>query len=206
MSHDTSAMRDMHLLQNRSRIADLAARLIAEHGIQDYALAKRKAARSLGLPEGRGLPSNDEVDAALVYRLSLFEPEEQATLLLALRQQALAVMRVFAHFSPSLTGVVASGTVSEHSRIELDISADSSKDFEQYLVNQGIEFKIQDKGGRMAYLIYSEPTDVLVRIIANEGHHPPSGARVRLSLPQLEKLLPPAESGALAPAGYNQHP
>ncbi len=198
-------MRDIHLLQNRARIADLAARFIAEHGIQDYALAKRKAAHSLGLPDGRGLPSNEEVDAALIYRQSLYEPEEQAALLLALRQQALAVMRAFEHFSPSLTGMVASGAVSEHSRIELDIGADSSKDFEQYLVNQEIEFKIQDKGGRMAYLIYAEPTDVLVRIVPNEGHHAASGMRARLSLSQLEKLLPSSNSGAITPASYNPH-
>ena len=198
-------MRDIHLQQNRARIADLAARFIAEHGIQDYALAKRKAARSLGLPDGRGLPSNDEVDAALIYRQSLYDPEEHAALLLALRQQALAVMRAFEHFSPSLTGMVASGAVSEHCRIELDIGADSSKDFEQYLVNQDIEFKIQDKGGRMAYLIYAEPTDVLVRIVPNEGHHSVSGMRARLSLSQLEKLVPPLNSSATTPASYNSH-
>jgi len=199
-------VRDAHILQNRSRIADLAARLIAEHGIQDYALAKRKAARSLGLPDGSGLPSNEEVDAALIYRQSLYEPEEQAALLLALRQQAFAVMRVFEHFSPCLTGMVATGAVSEHSLIELDINADSSKDFEQYLVNQNIEFKVQDKGGRMAYLIYSEPTDVLVRISASEGHRATPGTRSRLSLPQLEKLLLPAQSGASAPTSYNPCP
>jgi hypothetical protein len=198
--------RDAHSLQNRSRIADLAARFISEHGIRDYALAKRKAARSLGLPEGHGgLPSNDEVDAALIYRQSLYEPEELAALLLALRQQALAVMRAFEHFSPTLIGSVASGAVSDHSLIELDISADSSKDFEQYLVNQNIEFKIQDKGGRMAYLIYSEPTDVLVRIIANEGHHAGVGGRAKLNLAQLEKVLLPSKSGASSPASYNPH-
>jgi hypothetical protein len=199
-------VRDVHLLQIRSRIADMAARLIAEHGIQDYTLAKRKAARSLGLPDGRGLPSNEEVEAALIYRQSLYEPEEQAALLLALRQQALAVMRVFEHFSPNLTGMVASGAVSEHSLIELDINADSSKDFEQYLVNQNIEFKVQDKSGRMAYLIYSEPTDVLVRISASEGHHAAYGTRTRLTLPQLEKLLPPSVAGGITPARYNPCP
>jgi len=183
-------MRDAHTSQNRTRIADLAARMIAEHGIQDYALAKRKAARSLGLPDTRGLPSNEEVDAALIYRQSLYEPEEQAALLLALRQQAVAVMRVFRQFNPSLAGMVASGAVSEHSLIELDIDADSSKDFEQFLVNQNIEFKTQDKGGRMAYLIFSEPTDVLVRFTAGEGHHFSSSGRARISLAQLEKLLP----------------
>jgi hypothetical protein len=199
-------VRDANITQNRSRIADLAARLIAEHGIQDYALAKRKAARSLGLPDGSGLPSNEEVDSALIYRQALYEPEEQAALLLSLRQQAIAVMREFQHFSPSLTGMVASGAVSEHSLIELDINADSSKDFEQYLVNQNIEFKIQDKNGRMAYLIYSEPTDVLVRISASAGHHSAPGVRTRLSLLQLEKLLSPSQSVTTTPASYNSCP
>jgi hypothetical protein len=37
--------------QQRSRIATLAARLMAEDGISDLGLAKRKAARNLGLPE-----------------------------------------------------------------------------------------------------------------------------------------------------------
>lgn len=182
-------MRDLQLLKDRARIADLAARLIAEHGIQDYALAKRKAVRSLGLSEGHGLPSNEEIDSALIYRQSLYDPEEHAALLLSFRQQALAVMRVFAPFSPTLTGMVASGAVSEHSLIELDISEESSKDFAQFLVNQNIEFKIQDKGARMAYLVYSEPTDVLVRISAGEAHHTTAGTRIRLSLAQLEKLL-----------------
>lgn len=199
-------MQDALAMQNRARIADLAARFIAEHGIQDYALAKRKAVRSLGLPDGYSLPSNEEVDAALIYRQSLYEPEEQAALLLSLRQQALAVMRVFEHFAPRLTGTVASGAVSEHSLIELDIDADSSKDFEQFLVNQNIEFKIQDKGGRMAYLIYSEPTDVLVRIGVADGRHVSASVRSRLSVSQLEKLLPSSQSGAEAPASYNRSP
>jgi hypothetical protein len=182
-------MRDPYLMLNRTRIADLAARLVAENGIQDYALAKRKAARSLKLPDARDLPSNEEVDCALIARQALYEPEEHAALLHSLRQQALAVMRVFERFSPYLTGMVATGVVSEHSLIELDIDAESSKDFEQLLVNQNIEFKIQDKNGRMAYLIYSEPTDVLVRIVNSEGHHAGSNTRTRLSLAQLEKRL-----------------
>jgi len=196
-------MRDSALTHNRIRIADLAARMIAENGIQDYALAKRKAARSLKLPDARDLPSNEEVDSALIARQALYEPEEHAALLLALRQQALAVMRVFEKFSPYLTGMVASGAVSEHSLIELDIDAESSKDFEQLLVNQDIEFKIQDKNGRMAYLIYSEPTDVLVRITSNEGHHGSSSTRTRLSLAQLEKRLSSSGADTETQSHYN---
>ena len=50
----------------RSGIAQVAARLIAEHGIADWSLAKRKAARQLGLPERAALPGDDEIEAALV--------------------------------------------------------------------------------------------------------------------------------------------
>lgn len=185
--------RDAHVRQNRARIADLAARFIAEHGIHDYGLAKRKAARQLGLPEGQGLPSNEEVDAALIQRQDLYDPEEQAATLAALRQQAIAVMRVFERFAPALTGPVATGAVSEHSLIELEINADSSKDFEQFLFNQGIGFKIQDRAGRMAYLLYAEPADVQVRLISAENHHAQTGGRPRVSLPQLEKLAHPQE-------------
>ncbi len=189
--------RDAHSRQNRARIADLAARFVAEHGIRDYGLAKRKAARQLGLPEGQGLPSNEEVDCALIQRRDLYEPDEQAALLAALRQQSIAVMRVFERFDPVLTGPVATGAVSEHSLIELEIGADASKDFEQFLFNRGIEFKIQDRAGRMAYLLFAEPADVLVRLIPPENHASLAAGRPRFSLAQLERLV--AAQACLAP-------
>ena len=42
----------------RSRIAHLAARLMVEDGIEDYAAAKRKAARQAGVSDTRQLPAN----------------------------------------------------------------------------------------------------------------------------------------------------
>ena len=179
--------RNARLPQARARIADLAARLLAEHGIGDYALAKRKAARQLGLPQGHGLPSNEEIDAALIRQQSLFDPEQRDELLAALRGQARDVMRVFARFEPALTGAVVSGAVSEHSLVELELAADVSKDFEHFLINAGIEYKVRDRGGQMAYLIYAEPADVLVRMFAREARHPHGGQR--LTLAQLDRLL-----------------
>ncbi|MEW5771028.1 MAG: hypothetical protein AB1831_11785 [Pseudomonadota bacterium] len=173
----------------RARIADLAARLMVEHGIRDYALAKRKAARQLDLPEGFALPSNEEVDQALIERQNLYEPVEQTVMLRALREEALEVMQVFERFQPVLTGAVASGAVSEHCPVELDIQADSSKDFEQLLVNQDIEFKVMDRGGQMAYLIYAEPADVIVRMAGREARHTQNGYRPQLSLKQLRKIM-----------------
>lgn len=185
-----AAPRDARALQARARIAELAARFIAEHGLQDYGAAKRKALRQLGLPEGHAMPSNEEVDAALLERQALFQPEDQADMLTRLRHQALQVMRVFARFKPVLTGGVASGAVSEHSLVELEIIQDASKDFEQFLVNREIGFKVQDRAGRMAYLIYAEPADVLVRMVAPDARH---NHAPRLSLERLDKLL--AETG-----------
>lgn len=175
--------------QTRALIADLAARFIAEHGIRDYGMAKRKAARQLGLPEGHGLPTNEEIDQALIERQSLYEPAEQTALLAELRTEALSVMQVFERFNPTLTGAIASGAASEHSVIELDIQVDSSKDFEQFLVNQGIEFKVLDRGGQMAYLIYAQPADVLVRLPSKEQRHTHAGYRPQLNLKQLSKLI-----------------
>ena len=51
--------------QTRLRIAAAAARLMAEDGIDDFALAKRKAARQLGLGDSQALPANEEVEAQL---------------------------------------------------------------------------------------------------------------------------------------------
>jgi hypothetical protein len=179
--------------QTRALIADLAARLIAEHGIRDYSLAKRKAARQLGLPEGHGLPSNEEIDLALIDRQNLYEPAEQSVRLAQLRGEALEVMQVFTRFNPILTGAIASGAVSEHSVVELDIQVESSKDFEQFLVNEGIDFKILDRGGQMAYLIYAEPADVMVRLPTQEHRHAHTGYRPQLNIKQLSKLIQTSE-------------
>ncbi len=179
--------------QMRIRIAQLAARLMAEHGIRDFALAKRKAARQLGAPESQSLPGNDEIEAALRAHQSLYRPDEHRHLLQALRRQALEVLQAFQRFDPLLVGGVLSGTVSRHSDIEIELYADSSKDFEQHLLNEGIEFKVKDRNGQGMYLLYSEPADVRVRILPAESRH--AGGRNRQDGPrrmnarQLAQLL-----------------
>ena len=60
----------------RARIAAAAARIMAEDGIDDFALAKRKAARSLGAAETEALPGNDEIEAELRAYRALYQAEE----------------------------------------------------------------------------------------------------------------------------------
>jgi hypothetical protein len=68
--------RDTGRNDRRSRIAYLAARLMAEDGIEDYALAKRKAARQAGVPDTRELPANEEIAEALRTYQQIYHPEE----------------------------------------------------------------------------------------------------------------------------------
>ncbi|HWD17008.1 MAG TPA: hypothetical protein VG865_10390 [Casimicrobiaceae bacterium] len=105
--------------QNRARIADLAARLIAEHGLTDWSLAKRKAARQLMLPERTALPGDDEIESALAAHHELFGGDEHAATLRAQREEALAWLRVLAAFAPMLAGGVAAGWATEHSDIRI---------------------------------------------------------------------------------------
>ena len=65
--------------RTRSRIAELAARLIAEHGIADWSLAKRKAARQLlACPIATPLPGErGDRGGACTHITTLFGGDEQ---------------------------------------------------------------------------------------------------------------------------------
>ena len=100
---------------------------MAEDGITDYHHAKRKAARQLGLPEHAAFPDNAEVEAELRAYRSLYQGEEHAEMLAAMRHSALDLLELLANFSPYLTGSVLEGAAGEHSRIDILVFADSAK-------------------------------------------------------------------------------
>lgn len=124
----------------RASIASAAARLMAEDGITDFHLAKKKAARLLGLPDHTAFPDNSEVEAELRAYWAIYHDDEHAALLQSLRQTALELMELLADFRPYLTGSVLDGTASEHSHIDILLFADSAKEVEIFLLNQGIDF------------------------------------------------------------------
>src|SRR6266540_2536243 len=103
--------------QDRVHIAQVAARLISEHGLTNWSLAKRKAARQLMLPEHAAQPSNEEIEAALVEYHTLFGGAEHAADLAHKRRVALAWMRRLADWRPLLVGGVAAGWAGPHSDI-----------------------------------------------------------------------------------------
>ena len=125
----------------RAAIAQAAARLIAEHGISDWSLAKRKAARQLDLPERSALPGDEEIQTALADYHALFGGAAHQLSLAAQRSEALAWMKRLAAFRPLLVGGVAEGWATEHSDIHLELAADDSKSVELALLNRGSPFR-----------------------------------------------------------------
>jgi len=127
--------------QDRTRIAQVAAKLIAEHGIADWSLAKRKAARQLMLPERAALPGDDEIEAALVDYHALFGGDAHVQQLHAQREEALRWMERLARFEPVLVGGVAAGWATAHSDILIDLIADNAKAVEMALLNAGVAYR-----------------------------------------------------------------
>lgn len=126
----------------RREIACAAARMMAEEGLDDYGLAKRKAARALGALEAEVLPTNDEIEQELRAYQALYQAEEQPARLRELRQAALDAMQLLAEFRPCLTGPVLDGTAGRYADIDLELFADCAKDVEIFLLAQGIPYRV----------------------------------------------------------------
>lgn len=130
----------------REEIAQSAARLIAEDGL-DYAGAKRKAARQLlgdTRVAGEWLPDNDQIEEELREYLALFQSDTQPDELRRLREIALDWMRRLAEFHPYVTGAVLNGTANAHSDIHLQAFTDNPKDVAIYLLNQNVQYDVSE--------------------------------------------------------------
>lgn len=124
---------------DRASIASTAARLMAEDGISNYAQAKRKAVKQLGLPDNAELPDNTEVEAELRTYRSLYRDDEHIRMIAAMRHTALELLQLLDQFHPYLTGSVLEGTAGEYSNIDILLFADSAKEVEIFLLNRGID-------------------------------------------------------------------
>jgi hypothetical protein len=128
----------------RARIAAAAARVMAEDGIDDFALAKRKAARRLGAPDTESLPTNDEVEAELRAYRALYQAADHGKIIAELRTVALHAMRALEQFNPYLTGPVLKGIAGAYSEIDLQLFPDSAKDVEMFLLNRNVPFSTHE--------------------------------------------------------------
>ena len=131
----------------RARIAAVAARIMAEDGVEDFAQAKRKAARQLGAEDTQALPKNEEIEFELRAYQSLYQGEEQRERIRDLRRHALEAMRLLEQFRPYLCGSVLKGTAGRYSDIDLQLFTVDSKSVELFLLNRTIPYEAAEKRG-----------------------------------------------------------
>jgi hypothetical protein len=130
--------RDLNL---RRHIAYIAARMMAEDGVADFATAKRKAAQQAGLSDANLLPDNHQIEEALREYQDLYQKDEQPGHLRQLREVAVEVMREFEAFRPVLVGSVLSGTAGAHSDVNLQVFTDDPKALTLFLLNRRYRFE-----------------------------------------------------------------
>ena len=125
----------------RQVVAQEAARIIVDHGIRDYRVAKQKAIERLGI-SGRGsLPGNAEIELAVANHLQLFGGESHADHLRLMRVAALSAMELLTAFMPRLVGPVLVGTADHNSAVNLHVFADSAEAVAMELADMGLSYK-----------------------------------------------------------------
>jgi len=133
------------MANQRTLVAQHAARIMHEHGVHDYLMAKRKAAERLGIDDRAALPSNSEIEEALAEHQRLFAGPEHGELLKQLRSTALRAMDLFEEFEPRLVGSVLSGTASEHSDVNLHLFADAPEQVAFRLMRDDIPYELAER-------------------------------------------------------------
>jgi hypothetical protein len=131
--------------QLRRALAQEAARIMSEQGIDDFGIAKRKAAERLGASDISVLPKNTEIEEALAAHHRLFEGHTHTSALSALRETALRAMRLLERFEPRLVGPVLSGTASAHSEITLHIFSDGPEPVLFHLMDRGVPHRMGER-------------------------------------------------------------
>jgi hypothetical protein len=153
-------------MSRTEEIAAAAAPWVVDHGME-YAEAKRRAARELGL---RGeLPDNEQVEDAVREHLAVFCADTQPGELRALRELAVTWMERLAEFRPHLTGAVWRGTATRVSSLRLELYCDDPKATELMLLDRGIDYDpgvwTRPDGREVALLTLDSPCPALGELV-----------------------------------------
>jgi hypothetical protein len=191
----------------RHKLAEEAARLMVEHGIEDFSMAKRKAADRLGVRAIGALPSNGEIHERVLERQRIFEPDARDERLAKLRSLATRVMLLLEPFRPKLVGAVLDGTATVNTAIELHVFSDSPEDVAATLHAEGLRLRDSQRRYRFSreltdqipgfeLTLDDEELEVMVFPERGSGHAPLSPVdgkpMRRASRSAVIALLPPA--------------
>jgi hypothetical protein len=133
----------------RQALAQEAARIIVEHGVDDYLMAKRKAAERFGVTDHAVLPKNTEIEEALASHHRLFGAASHEDELAGLRRRAVQAMRLLGDFEPRLVGPVLSGNASAHSTVQLHVFADTPEAVVLRLMEAGVRYRVGERRVRV---------------------------------------------------------
>ncbi|MBT4571301.1 MAG: hypothetical protein HOC48_03745 [Nitrosomonadales bacterium] len=125
-------------------VANLAAQMIMEEGIEDYLFAKKKAAKSLGLNENMSLPSNSQIDNAIKDFNKIFNQDVDIEFLEHFKTQALNVMSMFKNFRPHLMNQLSEGIIPKFPEIKINLFTDNLKDIEYIILNSEISYEFRE--------------------------------------------------------------
>lgn len=134
----------------RRLVAHEAARLMSEQGLDDYFLAKRKAADRLGLSDQASLPRNSEIEAALVERQRLFDVQTHEERVRQYRQAAHNALLFFSVFNPRVAGTVLSGAVALGSDLEIHLFADTVELVTLRLAENDMPYRLVERRMRVS--------------------------------------------------------
>lgn len=123
---------------------------MAEHGIQDFFVAKRKAAERYGVFDSAALPKNVEIEAALRSHQRLFGGLDHERNLREQRRVALEAMEMMQEFEPRLVGSVLSGSATEYADIQLHVFSDSPEAIFMRLMDRRFEYEVFERRLRMS--------------------------------------------------------
>jgi len=123
----------------RRALATEAARIMSQQSLADFYQAKQKAAERLGVP-AQSLPSNAEIEQALIEYQRLFGGDRHGSEVRRLRERALAAMDALSQFDPRLVGAVLSGTAHADSEVQLHLFADTAESVAIALMERDIPF------------------------------------------------------------------
>ncbi len=122
-----------------------AARIMAEDGVGDYRIAKRKACSRIGISPKRGIPSNFEIEDGLAEHLAIFSKEKLSEIQRQYLWVAKSVMERLQHYSPRLTGAVLSGNITSTRPVAVQVFANTVEEVSFDLSAEKIKHKIVDR-------------------------------------------------------------
>lgn len=126
-------------------LAEEAARIMFDQGINDFRLAKEKAAENFGLSAAEALPSNLEIEQAIRDVAWAGDESNYQSQLAMMRRESLQAMKLLAEFEPRIVGGALNGAITPHQPVQLHVHSDDPEAVGFKLERSEIPFDWQDK-------------------------------------------------------------